>query len=215
MRREIPLAITLIVGMIMLLSNFVEIGQDRILQRWSSDLGGWVIVVTAFAVGLATVNLLKVHVNNISRRRTGWVNSVILITGLVGYAFVGIIANTLSPDNEPLKNLYQNVFDHVMSPLGAALFAVLAFYIASASYRAFRMRSLEASVLLVAAIVVMLGKAPIGELIWSRFPTISEWLLNVANTAGQRGIMMGAAIGAFATSLRVLLGIERGHLGSE
>jgi len=102
-----------------------------------------------------------------------------------------------------------------MSPLGAAMFAMLAFYIASASYRAFRMRSLEATILLISAVLVMLGRAPIGELMWNQFPTIATWLLNIPNTAGQKAIMIGSAIGAFATSLRILLGIERGHLGME
>ena len=67
--------------------------------------------------------------------------------------------------------------------------------------------------MLIAAILIMLGKAPVGEMIWSKFPTISTWLMDIPNTVGQRAIMIGAAIGGFATSLRILLGIERGHLG--
>jgi hypothetical protein len=209
------LAITFIVGMIMLLSNFFgNADHTGVFQVWSTDLGNWVIIVAAFAVGLASVNLLRIHSANISRQRPGWFNSVALVVSLAAFAIIGSIAR-LNPSAKGLVDLNQHMFDYIMSPLGAAMFAILAFYIASASYRAFRMRSLEASILLVAALLVMLGRAPIGELIWNQFPVISKWLLDIPNTAGQKAIMIGAAIGAFATSLRILLGIERGHLGME
>jgi len=44
-------------------------------------------------------------------------------------------------------------------------------------------------------------------------PWLTNWVMNVPNAAAQRGIIIGAALGAAAMSLRVLLGIERGHLG--
>lgn len=213
MRREIPLAITFIFGLIMLLNNFftVPLGGETTLATLAEDIGGWVIIVSAFALGLASVNLIKLHGNTIARQRPGWINSLALIVALVAFAGVGIIA--FHTDSATIDKLNSNMFNNLLSPLGAAMFALLAFYIGSASYRAFRMRSLEASILLVGAILMMLGRAPIGELFWSKFPVISKWLLNVPNTAGQRAIMMGAAIGAFVTSLRILVGIERGHLG--
>lgn len=215
MRREVPLAITFVIGMIMLLASFfgTKAGTGP-LQIWSKELGTWVIIVSAFAVGLASVNLLRIHSNNVSRQRPGWFNSLALILSFACFAIIGTIVR-LNPLMKSLGKLNQNMFDYIMSPLGAAMFAILAFYVASASYRAFRMRSLEASILLVAAVLVMLGRAPIGELMWDKFPDIAKWLLNIPNTAGQKAIMIGAAIGAFATSLRILLGIERGHLGME
>ncbi len=216
MRREIPLIITFVIGMIMLLTNLVgpADGSDGFLQTWADELGVWMIIVSAFAVGLASVNLIRIHSRNIARQRAGWFNSLTLLLAMASFAAIGSIAR-LRPQAEAVGELYQNMFDYVQSPLGAAMFAILAFYIASASYRAFRMRSLEATILLVSALLVMLGRAPIGELLWKQFPTIATWLLNIPNTAGQKAIMIGAAIGAFATSLRILLGIERGHLGME
>lgn len=207
MRREIPIAITVIAGVILLLDSFTNS-----VVAIADQIETWVIIVSALMIGIATVNLARIHGNNIARKRPGWFNSLALLIVLFGYAFIGIM-NRSFPANEMWKTWYQNIFDNVQSPLGSAMFAIIAFYVASASYRAFRARSLEASVLLIAAVLVMLGKAPIGELIWNQFPVISTWLLNVINTAGQRGIMIGAAIGAFVTSLRVLIGLERGHLG--
>lgn len=213
MRREVPIAITIVTGLIMLLNSFMEVNMGSTsLATLAAELSKWIIIVSALMVGIATVNLMRVHGNNVSRQRPSWINSLALLVTLILYSVVGIYSRSY-PASEAAKNLYQNMFDYLLSPLGAAMFAIIAFYIASASYRAFRMRSVEATVLLLAAVLVMLGKAPVGELIWSKFPEISTWLLNVPNTAGQRAIMIGAAIGAFVTSMRVLFGVERGHLG--
>jgi len=107
------------------------------------------------------------------------------------------------------------LYDHVFAPCNATMFALLAFFIASAAFRAFRARNVEAALLLGAAILVMLGRVPIGSLLSESFPYISDWLVDVPNNAGRRAIMMGAALGAVATSLRVILGLERSHLGAD
>jgi len=216
-RREIPLAITFVVGMTILMSYFFAgtiPGTAWNLKNLAGDITGWGVLVSAFAVLLASVNLVRIHGAAISRKRKGWYNSGILIATMVAFALVGILRKH-NPANTGINDLFQNMFNNVLSPLGAAMFALLAFYIASASYRAFRARSLEASILLAAAVLVMLGRAPIGELMWGQFPVISKWLLDIPNMAGQRAIMIGAAIGGFATSMRILLGLERGHLGGE
>ncbi len=209
MRRGVPLAIVFIVGTLLLLNYFVA---NDTLKATSTNLVNWGVIVSAFAVGLASVNLVRIHINKISRQRPGWINSVALVATMAIFISVGIYTK-LNPDNAGAKALFQNLFDHSYSPFGSAMFAILAFYVASASYRAFRMRSLEASLLLIAAVLVMLGNAPIGELVWDKFPVISNWLLRVINMTGQRGIAIGVAIGGFATSMRILLGFDRGHLG--
>ena len=107
--------------------------------------------------------------------------------------------------------LYDNVFD----PCNSTMFALLAFFIASAAFRAFRARNLEAALLLGSAILVMMGRVPIGRAISDVFPAIADWLVDYGNNAGRRAIMMGAALGAVATGLRVILGLERSHLGRD
>lgn len=107
------------------------------------------------------------------------------------------------------------IYDHIFSPCNATMFALLAFFVASAAFRAFRARNLEAALLLVAAILMMLGRAPLGRAISDVFPDLAQWILDVPSNGGRRAIMMGAAIGAISTGLRVILGLERSHLGSD
>jgi hypothetical protein len=113
--------------------------------------------------------------------------------------------------------LYVNVY----SPLSSTMFAMLAFFVASASYRAFRARNREATLLLLAAFFVMLGRVPLGDLMSSFMPegarlsNFADWIMNFPNAAGQRAIMIGIALGIVSTSLRVILGIERSHLGGD
>lgn len=213
MRRTVPLVIVFVIGILLLSSYFFNFKMGSTdLKATASTITNWGVVVAAFAVGLASVNLVRIHAAKIQRMRPGWYNSLALIGTMTLFIVVGIYARH-NPGSKAAAALFKNLFDYAYSSFGSAMFAILAFYVASASYRAFRMRSFEATLLLVAAVLVMLGNAPIGALIWGKFPVIGTWLLNVVNMTGQRGIAIGVAIGGFATSMRVLLGFDRGHLG--
>jgi hypothetical protein len=115
----------------------------------------------------------------------------------------------------PSGRAYQWLYNYVFAPCNATMFALLAFYVASAAFRAFRARNVEAGLLLGSAIVILIGRAPFGRAIDPLLPEVADWILDIPNNAGRRAIMMGAAIGAIATSLRVILGLERSHLGSD
>ena len=105
------------------------------------------------------------------------------------------------------------MYEFVFVPMQATMFSLLAFFIASAAYRAFRARTVEATVLLVTAILMMLGRVPIGELLWAKFPEFTDWILNTPSMAVMRGIIIGVGLGMIATALRIIFGIERTYMG--
>ncbi len=113
---------------------------------------------------------------------------------------------------EGLTNqMFVHFFDFILIPLHSTMFALLAFFIASASYRAFRARNLLATLLLISALIVMLRFTP-GP--WGEYlAKTSTWVLNVPNLAAQRAIIIGIGLGIVATALKVILGIERGYMG--
>ncbi len=125
-----------------------------------------------------------------------------MIISIIGYGVLGVVQGTSGKD-------FSYLFDHVYIPLGNALWAFNAFYLASAARRAFVGRNLDAVILLVSSVLVMLGRVGIGESIWKGFPRLAAWIMNVPNAAGMRGIMIGASLGIAAVNLRMLLGIER------
>ncbi len=118
------------------------------------------------------------------------------------------------------------VYNYIYLPLGATMFAMLAFYVASAAFRAFRARNAESVVLLLTAFLILLGRTSLGAYLTSGLPTegfgsffrievLTSWIMTTFNTAGNRAILIGIALGIASTSLKVLLGIDRSYLGAE
>ncbi len=206
MRRTLPLVLTFVVGMYPIFAFFVP---HRYVSNLNQDLDTWLVIVAAFALPLGVVNLVMTNVDKIKTKRKGWPYSIVLIAGLCLMAFYGIMGG-----DQGFHPSFQRMFVNMVSPLQATMFSLLAFYVASAAYRAFRARNVEATVLLIAAIVVMLGRIPFGDMVsGGRMTPISEWLMTKPNAAAQRGIIIGAALGAASMQIRVILGIERTYLG--
>jgi hypothetical protein len=115
------------------------------------------------------------------------------------------------------------LYEYAFKPLTATMFSMLAFYVASAAFRAFRAKNFEAVLLLGTAFIILLGRTYAGVALSDLFPdwlsflrieNLTLWIMKVVNTAGNRAIMIGIALGVVSTSLKVLLGIDRSYLGS-
>jgi len=106
------------------------------------------------------------------------------------------------------KQAYEFLYDGLFISLGSAMFALLGFYIASAAYRAFRVKSVESGLMLAAALVVMLGQIPFGIWIWHGFPELRLWILEVPNAAAFRAVKFGAAVAGLVMAFRMWLSIE-------
>jgi len=177
------------------------------LSQAAQTAENWGVIISAFALGLASVNLIQVHAKRISKSKgLDWLYSGSLIVSMIGIAILGIIKG-------PTYKGYQFWFDALFVPGQATVYAMTGFFIASAAYRAFRIRNLEGAILLMSAAILMLANVPVGERMWSQLPTVGNWLMDIPNLAGQRGMLIGAGIGGIASGLRVLLGIERSYLG--
>jgi hypothetical protein len=215
MKRELPLLITAIIGLFMILSFFVP---HQAVSVPADFLQQSVIIVLAFSYFLGGANLLRINFDVIYRRQPGWQYKIVLIAAMLATVAIGALEGRgfLDPG---MRSKW--IYDNLYSPMQSTMFSLLAFFIASAAFRAFRIRTLEAGLLAVAALIVMLGRVPLGNVATSWLPEawrlqpIQEWIMEVPQNAAKRAILIGAALGVMATGLRVILGIERSYLSGE
>ena len=205
-KRTLPLAIAFCFGILMLVIYFVPHQISRTIE---DQMSRWGQIISAFALVVGLASLLNMHITRIRRRVAGWGYSVVTITALVVYTVLGFVSEGSAKSDTPFGWGYNWVY----VPLMSTMFSVLAFFIASAAYRAFRARSIEASILLVVAVVVMLERVPLGAYITDAIPQTAQFIMQIPNMAARRAIFIGIALGVVATSLRIILGIERAYLG--
>lgn len=106
------------------------------------------------------------------------------------------------------KKMYKFLFEGLFTSLGTAMFSLLGVYIAAAAYRAFRIKSIESGLMMLAALIVMLGQIPFGSWIYEGFPEIRDWLLKIPSGGTTRGITIGAAIAGLVLAVRMWFSLE-------
>lgn len=174
-----------------------------------STLRDWVSILTSVAFILGGLNLLTVNIPKIQRREADWGYKIVMLCAAALTLLCGMI---FGKDSKPFIFLYE----HVFLACNSMMFAMLAFFIASAAFRAFRARNVEAFLMLSTAVLVMVAQTPLGDwLAPDFFREFKRWILSYGNSAGRRAIMIGAALGAISTGLRVIVGLERSYLGGE
>src|SRR5213078_4199686 len=123
----------------------------------------WLQIIGGFALVLGVTSLFQIHASKIRRKETGWGYSFVLYAGILATIAVGLWANGKETADGAMT-AFGWIYSYTMVPLQGTMFAILAFFIASAAYRSFRARSREAALLLIAAIIVMMGRVPLGEM---------------------------------------------------
>ncbi len=197
-----------------------SIPRDHSSGKLEEEALVWVTIVGGFTLLLGVVSITRSNISSLVQRKEGWLYPVLTLTSVFIMAVPAMLPTSWVSwfGTAQGTSLYDWLFVNLSTPAMATMFATLAFYIASAAYRAFRARNLEATILLLAATLVMLWRIPMGEAFLRLFSdNLPEWInsyiMNGANNAVQRGIIIGAALGAASMSLRIMLGIERTYMG--
>ena len=242
MKRRLIATVTFVFGLFYLLEyviptrwQTVSIGghHQALLTYVQGPLSDFLIVVMVFSLGLGWANLMGSQWRKLRTGAEGgrapatmfFIST--LVTLLLGFWYMEIERRhggtaRLDPhgDRAWLGYTWVIVRDQVNGSLIASVFSLLAFYIASAAYRAFKVRNLDATLMMISAVIVMMGNVPIGNAITHplrnlrggmfQFPTWAIWLMNNVNTPASRAMGFGIAIGVIAISLRLWLSLERG-----
>lgn len=202
------------------------------LQSGFSVVVPFTNIIAGFLVGLGVYSLLRIHGVKLVRRQRDWPFSAVLLGSLVFIFVVGILDwKVRQGPNAERFDLFQNrtfvnhardlLFDGLLQQMDAAMFSLIAFYILSAAYRAFRIRSIEATILLATALLVVVSLMGLvqngfdnllpkeGLLANFRLLTIRQFVQDTFQTPALRGISFGIGIGALAMGLRIWLSLER------
>jgi hypothetical protein len=206
-RIEIPLIITAVAALLQVIPYYFDI---PFLDSAASTTADGVILIVTMAVFVGVISISQVHGRRISRRAERWEYSIVLMAFMVIMALTGLPLESigLGLDN----STYDFLFTNVMTPLGSTMYSILAFFITSAAYRAFRARNIEAALILIAGTIVVMSNAPLFTATFPAFITWKDWIFDVPNASTMRAVTMGAALGAIALAVRTLMGIERGYL---
>lgn len=202
--RYVTVAIAIASGLLVLLGYLYPID---VLVRLRTMLTNWAVLVAAMAVLVGVGNLILVHMDKIRNREQNSIYGLVLVASLVVTFLVGLF---LGPNNE----IMQIAIDAIIVPVEASLMAILAVTLVYASIRLLRRRADVMTVIfLVVAILFLIAvmPTPVG-------PVPADFLLlqflRLFSDGGARGLLIGIALGALLTSLRVLFGIDRPYGGN-
>jgi hypothetical protein len=167
----------------------------------------WAIILTGVAVLVGILNLISVHADKVRRGQKGGVYSALLVISLLVTFFLGII---LRPEHGAM----QIVMNAIIFPVEAALMGILTISLLYAAIRLLRRRvDLMSILFLLTAVFLILGSAtlPFGDI--PVIGTVARWVTQIWVLGGVRGILIGVALGALTTGLRVLFGADRPYGG--
>lgn len=204
MRERLATYLATAAGGFMVVQYFVT--ADWMTTTYSAILS-WMQIIFACALIVGIGAVIKNHLTRIKRRPADRPYSLVL---LVSVAVMSIAGFTGGIDQ---GSSFLWIFNHLQAPMQATVFSLLAFYVTSAAFRGFRARSTESMILIIAGLIVLIGRVPLGELITPHLPASADWIVNVPALAAKRAILIGIGLGMVATALKVIAGIERTYLG--
>jgi hypothetical protein len=205
-KRDVPLAITFLVGILAVGEYYTQI---ELITDTFTIIKNWGIVLQGFALGLGAVNLFRLHGRRISERtRDDWMFSAWLLLMLVTFIFFG-----LSTGQYDQGATYSWLYNAIYLPLGSTMYSSLAFYMAFGAYKVLRARNFDAGLLFITAVLVILGNTPIFPAIYPGFFHMREWIFGPIVSGAYRGVRIGIGMGAVVIGIKTLLGMETGYLG--
>ena len=167
MKKQFAVIVMIFMGFISLSGYFIN--NPTLRNFVDKDANQWYMIIAGFAAFLGVINLLQLHSKKIIYKKKNYQYSILTLIGFLLMIFFGFVYNnTDSAIGAHLKNeksIFYWMFNYIYLPLASTMFALLAFFVASASYRAFKIRNFEATLLLISGVLLMLGRVPVGALI--------------------------------------------------
>ncbi len=190
-----------------MIACFVLILVDRIgvlpgLHPLSLALYEWAVILGGVAILLGVINVLWVHLGRIQHGEADWWQSLVLVVVLLAVLLAGIV----NPDGDR-SPLLEWVYDAVIAPGYAALYALIVFFLCAALFHRVRVGRPGGGWVLAGLLLMLLAQTPAARTLLS--PTVAAsiaWLSNVPVTATLRGALLGVGLALVVIALRALFG---------
>ena len=213
MKKRLIVTVTFIGGLYYFFKFFLPVGYGGdILDSWLPQVSRFNIVMGAVAVFLGVVNIFRVYGAKVVKKDKTWLEAAVLLACFLITFIVGLIT-IIWPEEEGYAKKFFNGYSlvGVFMPLGSAMFSLLGFYITRAAFRAFRVRNVEAALVMGSALLIMLGALPIP--VWeavlpSALGAIRQWLLAGINAGVQRAILVGSGIAWLIMAVRMWFSLD-------
>jgi len=204
--RVVTAAFAIAAGLIVLLGYFfpAPLGSLRVL------LLDWGVTIAGMAVLVGIFNLVAVQMEKFRAGQKGGVYGILLVVSLIVTFGIGLI---LGPENQYMR-LTMNA---IIVPVEASLMAILVVTLIYASIRLFRRRTDVMSVIfLVVAVIslILIAPTPFGVIGGDQLNQSLVQFVGMFSQGGARGLLLGIALGALLTGLRVVFGVDRPYGGN-
>jgi len=177
-------------------------GLFPFLRLVTTTLYGWVLLLGGFALLLGVVNVLLVHVQRIQSGQAGWTHSLVLVATLCAVFVAGLLDG-----NGTHSQMVEWIFDRLIAPGQAMLFALTLFFMGAAAFRWLRIGWDGGGWMLAGALLMLLAQMPAtNPLLPPAWLDLTRWLLTVPVMATLRGALLGSGLALVIASLRFLLG---------
>lgn len=245
MRRPIIAFVTFIGGAFFMASWLWPKAPDSVTKArnvtegvalWLKDLTSVVSsfsqILTTFLLGLGIYSIISIHGKRILKKQTNWPFSMALFIAMLAMVTFGYgnwldeLART--PDETVLNPGIWNygrlmLFEGMLQQMEAAMFSLIAFFIISAAYRAFRIRSVESTIMLSTALIIMLSIMGFVVYLWDtaagdlldgnlKLTEISKFIVSNMQVPGIQAIGYGIGIATVAMAMRIWLSLDKGGL---
>ncbi len=212
MKMRLPMLIAILVGAVTLIAYFVPLGPLEIVKSLLVD---WAATLSAIALLLGILNLVLVHIEKFASFKPGWVYSIVLLLGFIFALGMGLFpplidmtrqANAQFNAAQTMRDMGRFMFLYIQTPIETSLTAMLGIVMIMAGARLIRKRrNISAALFILVSLVLILGLAPLAPILGDA----REWIVQVPALAGARGILLGIALGAITTGVRVIIGVDR------
>jgi len=206
LKSPVSTAIAIGVGVIVLAGYFIPsfVNIRFILLRT-----GLVLAAVALLVGI--INLITVHIKKLGADSENSGYSLILVIALLATLIIGIIDMVQTYlVGKPNFQMTSWIFTNIQLPIETSLLAVTAVSLTYAAASILRKRmDLFSIVFFFVVLLVLLGSFSIPPATLPFLHVIRDWILRVPALGGARGLLLGIALGAITTGIRVLMGTDR------